>query len=71
MIRPYINKKRDVIICPKCNYIFYNRTRQRCPKCKVGLKLNHEFVMFGDFYYDEYKWITYEELCERIRNFTS
>ena len=63
--RPYLNGNRSIIRCPKCGSIFVNRRFKKCLKCKVGLKFAGELIYVGDYYWDNGKWITYEDLEKR------
>jgi hypothetical protein len=38
------NRNKDVIVCPKCKNIFYNRYKRKCPNCRVLLIYPNEGI---------------------------
>lgn len=65
--RPYINGHRSFIKCPSCGGFFVNRRYRSCIFCDVGLKFKGEYIYEGDYYWNEGKWITYEELSKQVK----
>lgn len=67
MRRPYLNGTRDVLLCPECKAIIWNRRSKSCPRCKVGLKFSGEFVFEGDYFWDSHNWIKYDDLIKKVK----
>lgn len=59
-----------VHICPVCKYLFVNRIKKRCPKCKIALYAGSEFLFDHKGFWWHPKrqtWIPVLQLIEKVK----